>query len=84
MTKDEALKMAIKAMECDICLGQNWHLDNAIKACKDALEQPAPSWQGLSDDEIAEIIGHTVEFCHESGMMGEARAMEQALCEKNT
>ena len=40
-------------------------------------------WQGLTDDEMAEIIGHTVEFCHESGIMGEARAIEQALKEKN-
>jgi uncharacterized UPF0160 family protein len=40
-------------------------------------------WQGLTDDEMAEIIGHTVEFCYESGMMGEARAIEQALKEKN-
>jgi hypothetical protein len=42
---------------------------------------PAPSWQGLSDDEIAKIIGkgafyewNDVEF---------ARAIEQALKEKN-
>lgn len=54
MTKDEALKMAIKAMENDICLGQNWLLEEAINACKKALEQPAQ--KPLSDDEIAEMF----------------------------
>jgi hypothetical protein len=77
MTKDEALKMAIKALE----------------ACKEALEQPQPrlfldlsnshgnhpvnkEWQGLTDDEISQLfVGHTaIDF---------ARAIEQALKEKN-
>jgi predicted nucleotidyltransferase len=43
MTKDEALKMAIDAL-----LYGTDHT-KAVKACKEALEQP--TWQGLTDEE---------------------------------
>ena len=50
MTKDEALKMAIEALDsCDINIGYNGDsqyydeklVEKAINACKEALEQPA-------------------------------------------
>jgi hypothetical protein len=63
MTKDEALKMAIKAMEglCDtFMLGADYkgfefydNTTDAIKACKKALEQPA--WKPISLDEMQEL-----------------------------
>ena len=38
MTKDEALKMAIEALEeSKIYLGSTKHLDDLIQACKEAL-----------------------------------------------
>ena len=43
---------------------------------------PAPSWQGLSDDEIAKIIGKGAFY--EWNDVDFARAIEQALKEKNT
>ena len=60
MNKDEALKMAIEALQNNQvydCEGKPMLAieeanEKAIQACKEALEQPAPSWQGLSDDEI--------------------------------
>ena len=106
VTKDEALKIAIEALSA-ISLSRGDPITKAIRACKEALEQPAqepihncpncnslftkeihsipaPSWQGLSDDEIFEIdksidpkisigIGKTLF----------ARAIEQAIKEKN-
>ena len=42
MAKDEALKMAIEALEeSKLHLGSTKHLDDLIQACKEALEQPA-------------------------------------------
>ena len=41
MTKDEALKMAIEALEeSKVHLGSTKHLNDLIQACKEALEQP--------------------------------------------
>ena len=74
MTKDEALKMAIEVMNN---YNDGWTPDEmvgAIKACKEALEQPA--WQGLTEDEILAIpVG---------SRLSTARAIEQELKEKNT
>ena len=72
MTKDEALKMAIEAMTSP----NNLSFLMAITACKEALEQP--SWQGLSDDERYLNEGRSPEEIEY------ARAIEQALKEKNT
>ena len=126
MTKDEALKMAIKFMgTLTIDVGiKTWnekHRKEAIQACKEALEQPAqepvacmfvseeggceeighlehhydgefpddftplythpaPSWQGLSDDEIWEYHNKTDS---DNWVIDFARAIEQALKEKN-
>ena len=124
MTKDEALKMAIDDLE--LCNGAQTveeiiiYTHDAIKACKEALEQPAqkpvdvamvqvdgsvewnpdlpdlpigtklythhaPAWQGLSNDRIREIGDNCLE--NNNGLFNWidfARAIEQALKEKNT
>ena len=129
MNKDEALKMAIEAMETAEIQSEYDGLSNlifkAINACKEALEQPAqepvawtdkhnlflefdkellcnngvckdheviplythpaPSWQGLSDDEIREIDDVTLgaEYFEEQATEF-ARAIEAKVKEKNT
>jgi len=134
MTKDEALKMAIEALEQYIGVVQHkvnaetWGdiedggkpAIKAIQACKEALEQPAlepvawmseggvftrtkdhaeswsnhggkvtpvytnpaPSWQGLSDGELSELLVSKGETSIK--YLSFARAIEQALKEKNT
>lgn len=134
MTKDEALKMAIEALEQYIGVVQHkvnaetWGdiedggkpAIKAIQACKDALKQqpqapvawmseggvftrtkdhaeswsnhggkvtpvythPAPSWQGLSDDEIDKLYADWERG--QTDYLNYARAIEQALKEKNT
>lgn len=58
----------------------------AISTATPLYTHPAPSWQGLSDDEMVKII----EACedkfdrHLLGGIMIARAIEQALKEKNT
>ena len=84
--KDEALKMAIEFMgTLTIDVGiKTWnekHRKEAIQACKEALETSA-KWQGLSDDEIEEIVGEDVDVMY-SGDYEAYRAIEQALKEKN-
>ena len=92
MTKDEALNMAIEALETAEIQSEYDGLSNlifkAIQACKEALEQP--SWQKLSDDEIKFLCDVVIETqsndvieyeWHE--MQKIARAIEQALKEKN-
>ena len=52
MTKDEALKMAIEALESItlLCDDKRWYLiGNARKACKEALEQPSQEPVSLGD-----------------------------------
>lgn len=92
MTKDEALKMAIKLMK-----EENLDLTDAYQACKEALEpqtnpefdvvyhnvkHPAPSWQGLSLSEIYNIADKHGMIYHTAWEIF-ARAIEQALKEKN-
>jgi hypothetical protein len=86
MTKDEALKMAINAM----IKPDNLSFLMAITACQDALEQPA--WQGLMDDEIKQCatkLGYlwtedsSISFAMDTILMKFARAIEQALKDKN-
>ena len=86
----EALKMAIEAL-----LYGTDHT-NAVKACKEALEQPA--WQGLTDDEFKALMDEwSVEGKPHVGYGGAwaadgeyltmrefVSAIEQALKEKNT
>ena len=49
----------------------------------DKLYTHPHQWQGLTDDEIVEIYGHSLSFIIESGLMHEARNIEQVLKEKN-
>ena len=134
MTKDEALKMAIEALEMHVPHYIKDRGCEAIQACKEALEQPsvaepvawikaleiayiqahkqdksltahgcrtnlglkpepddvplythpAPSWQGLSDDDIHNYADHNFAFAseHFDEIFKFARAIEQALKEK--
>ena len=64
MNKDEALRMALDAMQyADACLRKQLTtkvkheyaqdlLLEATKACKEALAQPEREWVGLTDEEI--------------------------------
>lgn len=76
----EALKMAIKALltghhHKDLC-------DEALNACKEALESQAPAWQGLSLSEIYNIADKHGMIYHTAWELF-ACAIEQALKEKN-
>ena len=118
-TKDEALKMAIEALEMHVPHYIKDRGCDALIACRQALEQPAqepvaivtghieisllsdtinkmlpintelythpaPSWQGLSDDEIEEALSGTdPNFIHGSCTQGILWA-EAKLKEKNT
>ena len=123
MTKNEALKMAIEAMKNlseSLIEKQIWFssdIDDAIQACKEALEQPAqepyrchwvekgkghcernkrmgfaddygqpaPSWQGLSDDEIEQVYADTEPDSRlDTYYMDLSRAIEAKLKEKNS
>ena len=84
MTKDEALRMAIDLLEL-----YNNHIYrtgngiDVIKACKEALEQPA--WQDLTHDEIDKIYANTEpDSKMDTYYIVLSRAIEQALKEKNT
>ena len=119
MSKDEALKIAIEAIEYTNWSERTAKMETALEACKEALEQPAqepvaivtghieisllsdtinkmlpintelythpaPSWQGLSDDEIEEALSGTdPNFIHGSCTQGILWA-EAKLKEKNT
>ena len=54
-TKDEALKMAIEALEMHVPHYIKDRGCDALIACRQALEQPK-EWQGLSDDEMQSFI----------------------------
>ena len=75
MTKDEALKMAIDCLEC--------HQIDVLNVCKEALEQPAPSWQGLSDGEKKGMWLDTDNISWPA-FKETYLLIEQALKEKNT
>ena len=117
-TKDEALKIAIEALEMHVPHYIKDRGCDALIACRQALEQPAqepvaivtghieisllsdtinkmlpintelythpaPSWQGLSDDEIEEALSGTdPNFIHGSCTQGILWA-EAKLKEKN-
>ena len=55
MNKDEALHMALNALEPDPELAEWYvekHKEMAIKVIKEALAQPEPKWVGLTNDEV--------------------------------
>ena len=80
----EALKMAIEVMYRNSPkIGLTQELEEAINACKEALEQPA--WQGLTDNEKLANIRKWAENNTIRGqeLIGLCDAIEQALKEKN-
>jgi hypothetical protein len=87
MTKDEALKMAIEALNDSLTRFSTFNemQHDAIQACIDALEQPA--WQGLTDDEITKVYKNSLivhsDTHYEFNNFKFARAIEQALKDKN-
>lgn len=124
MTKqtEDALKMAIEALEDYPYEHRTAKMDDALQACKEALAQPAqepvawkhfdkayskacnssqpqdwmdaallaqqarnthpaPSWQGLSDDEIAKVFDDIGVSTTNRKIY---RAIEQALKDKNS
>jgi hypothetical protein len=103
MTKDEALKMAIEVMELKNPQEADYFnkkCDEALNACKEALEQPQPrlfldlsnshgnhpvnkEWQGLTDDEINELVMDTNADIYGCSIDEFVSAIEQALKEKN-
>jgi hypothetical protein len=82
MTKDEALEMAIEALNDSLTRFSTFNemQHDAIQACIEALEQP--SWQGLSEYDILSIDG--LECVNENHLINFASAIEQALKDKNT
>lgn len=134
MNTQEALKMAIEALEDVHWSERTVKMENAIAPCKEALEDiskmettsqpaqepvawlnindgfeddivtnnireqfgfhghtvplythPAPSWQGLSDDEIIDMYFQaSISPQPHQSIINFIRAIEQALKEKNT
>lgn len=65
MTKDEALKMAIEAIEFEgVRDSEDYWLmmDKVRTACKEALAQPAPSWRRLSKKKLEKIYGDSTKI----------------------
>ena len=80
----EALNLAIEVMYRNSPnIGLTQELEEAINACKEALEQPA--WQGLTDNEKLANIRKWAENNTIRGqeLIGLCDAIEQALKEKN-
>ena len=89
MTKDEALRMAIGAME-GYRRELSLFIDNGAKqpcdaefACKEALVQPAREWQRLSYGEINEILEKT-PYVEYGSWIEFAQDIEMHVKEKNT
>ena len=92
MTKDEALRMALEALDA-LCINdysgyelgkRDAHLvDNALTAIKKALAQPEREWVGLTEEEIYLCTNHIDR--NSRGWANEyARSIEAKLKEKNT
>jgi len=96
MTKDEALKLAIEALERSVatCFNQYAHqqvmsqpdhfINTAITAIKEALAQPQRTWVGLTDEEIDAIYTGVRAVHHDVDSDVLCRAIEAKLKEKNT
>jgi len=75
MTKDEALKMALEALE-------EYHYGEALIIIHEALAQPVQRpWVGLAPAEISNFVN--VVWPTEATSADYVRAIEQALKEKN-
>ena len=55
MTKDEALKLALVALDDIEHQRFSWRRFDALVAIKQALAQPERPWVGLTDEEVIEI-----------------------------
>ena len=86
----EAMKMALEALESDpISHAGIVSRKQAIVALRQALETDLArvgevgvwgEWQGLTDEEVSDVIDDVLEG---GGWLDVARAIEQALKEKN-
>ena len=81
-TKNKALKMAIEAIEYTNWSERTAKMETALETCKEALEQP--SWKGLSDDELDEIVDRlNVSLILHCSIADFVNAIEAKLKEKN-
>jgi len=87
MNKDEALHMALNALEPDPELAEWYvekHKEMAIKACKEALAQPERKWVGLTDEQIDQLVVFELGLDADADIMHNfARAIEAKLKQKN-
>ena len=94
MTKEEALKLALEALERSVatCFNQYAHqqvmsqpdhfINTAITAIKEALAQPQRTWQGLTNNDL-QPIAEEYRILFGSWVHDFARAIEAKLKEKN-
>ena len=92
MTKDEALKLALEALECTEHPQDHYE---AITAIKEALAQPEPeylafmdtpqrTWVGLTDEEIKALASWWPSYDQMPALMVLAKDIQNSLKEKNT
>ena len=89
MNKDEALHMALNALEPDPELAEWYvekHKEMAIKACKEALAQPEREWVGLTYEDMIEVWNKLYKERTDVMPLPTtfAKAIEAKLKEKNT
>ena len=88
MTKDEALKLALEALEkMDKVMKRSPDTDKAIIAIKEALAQPQPQRKPLTSKEIRAIeveVAMSNSFAHPTKAEEFVRAIEAKLMERNT
>jgi hypothetical protein len=80
MTKDEALKLALEALEAHADIGIK--SDKAINAIKEALALPQRTWVGLTNNDL-QPIAEEYRILFGSWVHDFARAIEAKLKEKN-
>jgi hypothetical protein len=83
MTKDEALKLALEALEWDYVGDKHQRKqEEAITAIKEALAQPQRTWVGLTNNDL-QPIAEEYRILFGSWVHDFARAIEAKLKEKN-
>ena len=84
MTKDEALKLALDALEHAaeqvFCQNNNDDIASAITVIKAALAQSTAQWTGLTDEQIHKV---NEDFEQDHGSIAHTRAIEAKLKELN-
>lgn len=80
MTKDEALKMALEALEHEAKVGNDNAYFTERQAIKEALAKP---WVWLTNEEV-EKLKHIYDWAAGWTLEMFARAIEAKLKEKNT